>query len=419
MREYRVGKSGVVAFLAMTMGIADVSANGFRNPPESAAGLGQVGSRMTLVEDPSAISYNPANLTGVELPTGMGSLMLVRSRTEFDSPDGRSGKTRGSLTFLPNLHGAWPIDDEWVAGLGITTPFGQSTEWRKDGPFRYVAPHFAEMTTVAFMPSVAGRIGDDISVGLSANVYWSELDLRQMVPWAMAAGFPGAPDGELRLKGDGIGFGANVGVTWQMTDRQRVALVYKSPFDVEYDGTTSVGNVPPPLGMMVAGRSDFDAEIKFPTIVAFGYGLQVTEKIRAGIDVEWIEFSRFSELPLDVGVNNATGLVPPSVPQDWKDTWTVGVGGDWSLAAPWTVRGGYIFMESPVPSRTLAPTLPDADRHLLSVGVSYERGVNAVDFAYAYSIFDDLNVRNNVEPAFNGDYDLSSHLFQLSYRRIF
>ncbi len=415
MKRYGVGTRGMVAMLTLAIGVSTVFANGFRNPPESASALGQVGSRMTLVEDPSALSFNPANLSTIEEPSVMGSLLYARGRTEFDAPDGRSGKTRSPGNVLPNLHAAWPLAEyDVVAGVGVTTPFGQSTKWKKDGPFQYVGPHHAEMTLVNFSPAVALRVRDDVSVGVTANIYWSELELRQMVPWSMFA--PMLPDGEARLKGDGFGFGGSAGITWNMTDRQRVALVYKAPFDIDYEGSTRLGNVPPGAA---APRSDFDSKIKFPTIVAFGYGLQVTDRIRVGLDVEWIEFSRFENLPLDLGVNNPLGLTPESIPQDWKDTWTVGLGADWTLASPWTVRCGYIFMESPIPSRTVSPSLPDTDRHVLAFGVTWERGANGVDFAYAYTIFDDLKVGDNQNPAYNGEYDMSSHLFQLSYRRVF
>ncbi len=67
----------------------------------------------------------------------------------------------------------------------------------------------------------------------------------------------------------------------------------------------------------------------------------------------------------------------------------------------------------------MAPPLPDADRHLVSVGLGYERGPNTVDIAYAYSIFEERKVRNNIVEPYNGDYDLSSHLFQISYKRAF
>lgn len=399
----------IVITAALVINLADYSmANGFRNPPDGAAALGRAGGKITHIDDASAVSHNPANLLDIEQTQFMGSLTFASTEAEYESPLGETAKTRGSGALLPNIHAAWPIHDAPVAvGLGITTPFGQSTEWSKTSVFRYTAPYFAELTVLNFTPAIAARLNDRIAVGLSGKLFWSELDFRQIVP----AG-PGMPDGAARFDADGDGVGGSVGVTWQVTDRQRLALVYHTPVTVDYEGRFRVSEIPLP-------RSDFETEITFPAMVAMGYGLQINEKIRVGVDVEWIEFSRFDELPIDIGVNNGSGLVPPAIPQDWEDTWTIGVGMDWSAMAPWTVRAGYIFMETPIPSRTMAPTLPDADRHLVSVGLGYERGANAVDIAYAYSIFKDREIRDNLVPPYNGDYELSSHLFQISYKRSF
>ncbi len=135
-----------------------------------------------------------------------------------------------------------------------------------------------------------------------------------------------------------------------------------------------------------------------------------------GVDVEWIEFSRYRSLPIDTGENEMFGM---DLPQQWKDTWTVGIGADWAFADPWTFRVGYLYMESPIPSRTMAPTLPDADRHLVSAGLSYSRKDTSLDLAYAYSFFDTRRVSDNVNPAFNGKYELSAQLVQISLRHQF
>ncbi len=419
MRTVKREWLAVVGSLVWALLVADGWASGFRNPPESATGMGALGARMTWVTDPSAWSYNPANVAETTKPTVIGSLLWNKGRAEFKAPDGRRGQTTEPENWLANLHGAWPLATGWTAGLAITTPYGQSTVWHEDGPFQYLSPHRAEMTTISVAPGVAWALNEQLTLGATANLYWSELELRQQVPWSMQTGIPGIPDGQARLKGDGLGLGGSVGLTWQMAAQHRLALVYKAPFDIDYDGDTRLGNVPPPLGGLVAARSDFDTTIKFPTIIAVGYGWQPRENWQIGIEAEWLEFSRYNELPLDVGVNNPVGLVPSAIPQDWKDTWTLGAGTAWEVNTRWTVRGGYQFLETPIPSATLAPTLPDADRHVMAIGVGYENGWHRVDAAYAYNYLRRREVTNNQQPAYNGSYELTSHLLQLSYRIVF
>ena len=59
--------------------------------------------------------------------------------------------------------------------MGLTTPYGQSTEWSKTSVFRYTAPYFAQLITININPTLATRVGENLSVGVGADVYYSEV----------------------------------------------------------------------------------------------------------------------------------------------------------------------------------------------------------------------------------------------------
>ena len=91
----------------------------------------------------------------------------------------------------------------------------------------------------------------------------------------------------------------------------------------------------------------------------------------------------------------------------------------WDISEAYTLRAGYKFLESPIPDRTHSPVLPDADKHMLDLGIGWQGDGCRVDAAYMVSIFDDRDVANNVVPAFNGDFDLSSHILGISCTKDF
>ena len=145
----------VIGALMVISTIAQVHAEGFRNPPEGAAALGRGGGKIALTDDATSVSHNPAALTGIAEPQVEAALTVIRAKSEFDSPLGPTEETEDPWKFLPNLYAAWPFADQGVvAGIGITTPFGQSTEWDKDGFFRYSAPYFAELRVVNVNPTL-------------------------------------------------------------------------------------------------------------------------------------------------------------------------------------------------------------------------------------------------------------------------
>lgn len=386
-------------------------ANGFRNPPDGAFSLGRAGGKIAHVEDASAISINPANLATLGQPQVQVGATFVESDTSYTGPDGRKSDTDGGTAILPSIFSAMPLQTEFplVLGVGLTTPWGQSTEWPDDSAAAERAPYFAQLITINVNPTLATRLGKRVLVGVGVDVMQADLDLRQRVLLG-----PGAPLTHVRLQGDGVGVGGNAGITVELPRQQRVSATYRSPIKVDFDGDTDVTGFTGPL----AANSDFDSEIDFPSMVTAGYGIAVTPRLRVGADVEWVEFSRFDELPLGLGVNEGPGIFPPAVPENWEDSWTYGVGADWAIDDKWTARAGVVYLESPIPEETLAPTLPDDDRYVYSAGLGYHDKANALDLGYAYSEYE-RTVDENVNPGFLGSYDVAVHLVQVSYSRNF
>ncbi|HMP81503.1 MAG TPA: outer membrane protein transport protein, partial [Verrucomicrobiota bacterium] len=324
------------------------------------------------------------------------------------------------------------MDGKMAVGHGVTTPYGIGSEWDKDsaafapatattppGVLRYTSTYYAELQTININPTVAFRLADRITVGAGLDAMWSQVTLKQFYPWAIFPGSTGfEPDGNMKGEGDGWGWGGNVGITFQITDRQRLAVTYRSQMDVDYSGDFDISNITPTAASFGAtSSSDFDTKIKFPNILAVGYGVQVTDKVRLEANVEWIQFSRFKTLNIDAGNNNV--LLPPSsqsVAQDWKDTYTVGIGGDWRFADRWVLRSGFQYYDSPVPDSTFSPTVPDANQYVFTIGLGFKGKHNSFEFAYGLDFYDQRKIENDQQPAFNGKYDITVHLFSVAYR---
>lgn len=402
--------------LALASQVLPLPAEGLRNPPPGAFALGRAGSRAAHVEDSSAITHNPANLTRIGALDASLSLLAVQISVDYEGPGG-SANTVDPWKYVPAFYASTPLkDDRFTVGLGIHSPYGLSNEWDQNGAFRYTAPWFTELKTINFNPTVAWKINEQFSLGVGLDVMWSELKLKQFYPWALVASNPSLPDGEMRAGGTGVGFGGNLGLTWQPAEKHRVALAYRSQVEVDYDGDFEISGMPPgfPVG---APESSFGSNIKFPDIVTLGYGYQVNDKVRVGADIEWLQFSNFDALPIEVGA--PPPLVPTSINQDWNDTFTFGVGGDWRINDQFTVRASYQYYMTPVPDETFSPTIPDANQNVVTAAISYQWGRSVLELAYGLVLYDDRNISNNQDPSFNGRYELGVHLITGGYRFTF
>jgi long-chain fatty acid transport protein len=416
----------LVTLAALVLTIQSLPAEGFRNPPAGALDLGQAGGRIALVDDSSAAVQNPANLLELTNAEFQFAPTIVNIKANFSSPTGQSAESKDPWKFLPNAFGAVPFaDGRFAASLAITTPYGLGSDWnqnssafaRPTGIWRYQTPYTAELTTVNISPGIAAKLGEHVRLGAGLDVMWSELTLKQFYPWLIFPNSTGVePDGNLNATGDGIGVGGNAGLTWLVTERQSLAVTYRSPMTVHYSGDFTIDNITPTAAFLGATpRSDLSTKIGFPTIVAAGYGIRLTDTVGVETDVEWLQFSRFKSLDLNAG-NNSFLLPSTSIPENWKDTFTLGIAGYWCFADNWVLRAGYQYYQSPIPDSTFSPSIPDADQNVFTVGLCYHYKRHSLEGAYGLDIYNTRNITNDQNPAFNGTYKLTVNLFSLSYR---
>lgn len=410
-RSFAIARSvlawGVCGGCALWLAPA-ATGEGFRNPPPGAFDLGRAGGRIAQVDDSSAIAQNPANLINVPAPEANLAPSFIFYHVDYHAANGQTDETVGPWKVLPNFFASVPLQDgKYALGMGVTVPYGIADEWKSDptSPFRYTAPHFTELLTVNLNPTFSIKLCDQLSAGVGLDVMYSRLRLNQFVFVS-----PLDPSAEARFHADGFGYGGNLGLTWRITEGQRLAATFRSPMTVNYGGSANYDNIP---GF---GSSTFNSQIRFPTIVALGYGLQLTEKIRLETDAEWIQFSRFKDLPITLGNNPG---FPSNVPENWRDTFTFGISSDWEIAPGWTLRGGYQYYQSPVPDSTFSPTIPDANQNVLTVGLNFKHKHHALEAAYGLDFYNHRNITTDQTPAFNGAYSLNVHLFAFSYRYSF
>ncbi|MBN2163531.1 MAG: outer membrane protein transport protein [Pontiellaceae bacterium] len=385
--SYFLGMTGLAVFC-----VGGVLADGYRNPPPTAAGIAKSGVNSSFVDDASAISYNPANLAMQTNASFVASLTLARTQNSYHPAPIFNFESDGNWNALPNIYFSQPIGDSGVTwGVGVMSPYGQGISWNQSDMSVLIAgpapvPYEASVMLVEINPTIAFSVADNLYLGVGADLIYSELELNALFPTGLAI----PPYLDASGDGDGWGFGGNLGLTWLPSENQRVTLTYRSQVDVDYEGDFSLGG-------------NFETSITYPNSFGFGYGVELTDNFRVEALVEWLEWSVNDIQTLSIGG------VPNPQSNNWEDTFTFGVGADLQVDEHWVIRGGYAFIESPIPDSTLNYLLPDADRHAVSFGAGYSTGGHSIDLAYTMSLYAD---RNNTA---TGSYDIDSDLLGMTY----
>ena len=366
--------------------------NGFYIPVQDPFATARGNAFAATADRPSAIYYNPAGLTQIDemqLHVGFYAIEL--------GLDAKIGGTRYSadkeFQYVPQLYFAVPINDSLVAGIGLNTPFGLSTDWGQDTPFAGLATK-TEFSDVTLWGVLAYELTESLSIGGGLGVSYGDGELRRMV----------APGTEFKFTGDDYEATWIASLHWRPHPQHALGLTYRAhtKFDLEGDAHAGVS----------LGSASLDLVV--PDTLVVGYAYKPNECWTLETNVEWVNWERLDTSTLK------TALGSEPIPFNWDANFMYGVGASYHPEGPWTYSAGYIYIENSQPDDTFNPAVADADRHWLSAGVSYAGDNWSMDFAYQYA-FSDRSVKADLPlgAAVNGDYDSDFHGLMLSLNKRF
>lgn len=409
--------------LAVALASTQLFASGFALNEQSISGMGTgFAGRSSAADDASTVFGNPAGMSRLKRQQVTGGMAAIDASTDLRNTSGsRQGTNKGDmvpLTAVPMGFYVKPINDQWAFGLGVYAPFGLVTDYESSFQGRNFGSK-SEVKVVTFQPTVSYAFNDKVSIGFGPTINRISGVLES------ALTTPFSPnDGKVKIKGDDVGYGYNIGVLVQATDTTRVGLTYHSKVKYKLEGHTDVtagaGTNP---GILKSNR--YDASLKIDTPES--YDLSVTQelndawKLYAG--ATWTRWSRLKDITVNnEGVTAATGgALAPTLKlgsiqeeQNWHDTWAYAIGTSYQLNKQWVLRTGLTFDQAPTNNTDRSPRIPTGDRTIFSLGAGWSPTEDlTIDVAYSYLKEEKVNVNrsNALGQTYNAQYDNSANGF--------
>ena len=383
-----------LAFL-MIFGVSGVQAGGFAIAEQTAYGVGMGNAITAGVEDPSATYINPAalvNIAGNQLMTGLN---YVNTQSQVKNSGLRS-KNSHNDDFLPNLFANYHIPgSQLTLGIGSYTPFGLATSY-DEASFTRFATIRSELKTIYVTPSIAWRPTPYLSIGGGLSFVHSSALLSR----ALFLGAVGVGEGRLRIEGTDNAFAYNIGVVLNPNDKVKIGLTYRSRVALEFDRADVKFT-----DAMIAGGSKSNTEahginVPIPAVINAGIQWQINLNWKAELDYNFTRWSEFNHLKArfnsPLPALGGAVLVPGFLlPQDWKDTSTVRVGTAYRATENLELRTGLSLDQTPIPDRTLNPTIPGANILTLNGGIGYTWNKVDFDIGYMAIFYQERRVNNN------------------------
>lgn len=448
---------------------AQAGASGFQLRENSAKALGRANAGSAVARgDAAVVSNNPAAMAQFDARSVQNDITLIDLTARFTGSactpvsagtcvpiGGGDGGDPGDPTLVPALALVVPLSgafERFTLGASITAPFGLATEYEPTWVGRYNATT-SELKVPALTLSVAYEMTETLSIGAGFIFQRADVTLANGIDFGRllaAASIPGAmvgnpaTDGSLSLSGADNGTGWLAGV--QFTPSAAFSIGYSHRSEVDHHLAGQADFTMPPA--FAAAQSGFRAlatayaalpasdprRAAIPQLLVLGKGFSDTVGAASlttpAIDTVSAQWSPSAALRLYVDVqrtgwSSVQGVVidygntfqPDSEePFNWHDTMFYGVGAEFDVSDALTLRGGFAIDESPTNDIDRTPRLPDDDRMLYSLGLSW--GINirlTLDAAYQRITIDDptVDVLSSSGSRLTGSFDGSANLFAL------
>jgi long-chain fatty acid transport protein len=420
--------AGALAMAALLVALAPPARGaGYAIYEQGSKALGMAGAFTAVADDPSAIFFNPAGLARLEGTRVQAGLHVIAISREFagTSPYPGFGVTEDADDELGtpiNLYVSRRLSPALAAGIGVNNPFGLKTAWEDPEAFtgRFINRE-AGITPFFVTGILAWNAGDRVSVGAGPIFVTSSVNLQRNVgvanPFYGDSRFPGARQlldvGRVELDGEGTDWGWTAGARIDLTERVHVGATYRAGVEIDYEGDADFtyqfdgsGNAALDvlLGQALPGQFPLDQGadvlLPFPATAAVGLAFDAGDSWTAALDIVWTDWSRVET----VGLNFEDESLGTLIEEDWHDAVALRMGVEWRVSDRWALRGGWYFDQSPMPTKSIDPLLPDSDRVGLSFGAGLQSGAWTFDAYGLGLIVEDRSTRGRSLRGYDGTY---------------
>lgn len=414
------------------------------------------GNYRALSNDWSGMFWNPAGLVfskGLQVgasveyitPTS-GYTPLLFNDKNFSSL--RTGETKNEpKSFLMPAFGVYYSTEKYAFGLGFWAPFGLGAKWDllDTDTYNTAYPKYDyedDLKILALQPTFAYKVLDNLSVGLGVSFIYADIMIRKpnftsnpfvsnpkLAPLAAAlpASIKSAPFDQIltesNMTGNGMGFGANVGIQWKPFESLSFGVSAKYYSNITLDGklsaTTYFANYPqiipaikPSLdGMLAGGLIDqatyqqllgvysgqknntvpemtIKADLPLPLNVGFGVAFTGIKNLTLSADVAMTQWSSWDIIK----VEDKDGKEVAELKENWENGIRMGLGLEYSLGFA-QIRGSFYTEPRAAIDETLTPTIPDINaRNVLLLGIGVPIGPAKIGLMFEKIFMSDYKV---------------------------
>jgi long-chain fatty acid transport protein len=374
-------------------------AQGYQVALQGQVQQGMASAGTAFLQDASYVFYNPgAGAFYNKSEVNVGGTPVF-SRILFEDRNSHATNRSNSPMGTPFCaYGVYQQKEtsKFKLGMGIYTPFGSTVSY-EDGWIGRFALTRLELKAIFFQPTLSYKVNKYLGIGAGFVYAIGSVNLQKDIPVIDANG----TYGKAELSGKAKGYGFNVGIFIQATEKCRVGLDYRSQVDMDIKLGTATFTVPSGLAANFPSGS-FTSSLPLPKVISLGLAYKLSPKLEITSDVNFAGWKAYDTLAFDYEMNT-TSLLDTKSARMYKNSFVMRLGAQYKLNKFLALRAGVAYGLTPVQNGYVTPETPDANRVTFTTGFGYAINTKLIfnmSLLYTHLKREDTNLETNLSGIF-------------------
>lgn len=331
-------------------------------------GMGGAGNALPL--DAASVFFNPGSVSFLKENSVNIGFTPTFANTLFEDANTTSiGRTNSPMGTPFSVYAVYRKNEEskFFYGVGVYTPFGSTIQYEDAWTGRFALTKL-QLKSIFIQPTVSYKLNDKIGIGAGFVYTIGNVNLQKDIPVQDADG----TYGHAELDGKASGFGYNVGLFVQATEKLNIGLSYRSKVNMEVAEGTATFTVPSSLTANFPNGT-FSSALPLPQVATLGLAYKLNDKLAFALDVNYVGWKAYDTLAFDYAQNTAS-LIDTKSARNYKNTLAFRFGANYALTEKFDARLGLAYGLTPVQNGYVTPETPDANRINYTAGLGYKIG---------------------------------------------
>ncbi|MBU1011098.1 MAG: outer membrane protein transport protein [Bacteroidetes bacterium] len=335
-------------------------------------GMGLTGTALNMGS--SSIFYNPGALTMMsqKLDFSLGASAILSNVTFEKSGSNYQAQTDNKPSTPFYVYGAGKINDKWVVGLGIYTPYGSASVWDDNWAGKLLIQNIA-LRAIFYQPTVAYKINDKIGIGAGLVYATGKVTIEK--------GLNYSPTSKATLEGNAASIGFNAGVYFTPTEKLAVGIDYRSKINMDVKDGDATFTLPSALYNTLPADNKFDASLPLPANLDFGVSYKASDKLLLSLELNWVMWGTYDSLKFTFKEKGE--LLNSSNPRLYRDSFIPRFGAQYKLNDMVCLRAGGYYDPTPTNEDYFTPETVSLNTIAFTLGLSVTPVKNlTIDLSY-------------------------------------